>query len=59
MLDASGRPGPFVLGGNFRITGSFDECLNIEGDLTQYCILPIVPLANNAPLKFGKKWLHF
>ena len=59
VLDASGRPGPFVLGGNFRITGSFDECLNIEGDLTQYCILPVVPLVNNTPIKFGNEIVTF
>ena len=59
VLDASGRPGPFVLGGNFHITGSFDECLNIEGDLTQYCILPVVPLVNNTPIKFGNEIVTF
>ena len=52
MLDASGRPGPYILGGNFHITGSFDECLNIEGGLTQYCILTLLPLVNNTPIKF-------
>ena len=59
VLDASGRPGPFVLGGNFHITGSFDECLNIEGDLTQYCILPLLPLVNNTPIKFDKNIVTF
>ena len=52
MLDATGRPGPYILGGNFHITGSYDECLNIEGGLTQYCILPLLPLVNNTPIKF-------
>ena len=59
VLDASGRPGPFILGGNFHITGSFDECLNIEGDLTQYCILPVIPLVNNTPIKFDKTIVTF
>ena len=54
MLDSSGRPGPYILGGNFHISGSFDECLNIEGGLTQYCILPLLPLVNNTPIKFYK-----
>ena len=52
MLDATGRPGPYILGGNFHITGSYDECLNIEGSLTQYCILPLLPLVNSTPIKF-------
>ena len=52
MLDATGRPGPYILEGNFHITGSYDECLNIEGGLTQYCILPLLPLVNNIPIKF-------
>ena len=59
MLDASGRPGPYILGGNFHITGSFDECLNIEGGLTQYCILPLLPLVNNTPIKFHKTIVTF
>ena len=59
MLDASGRPGQYILGGNFRITGSFDECLNIKGGLTQYCILPVLPLLNNTPIKFDKTIVTF
>ena len=42
-LDAFGKPGPYILEGNVRLTGSFDECLNIRGDMTQFCILPLVP----------------
>ena len=59
MLDASGRPGQYILGGNFRITGSFDECLNIKDGLTQYYILPVLPLLNNTPIKFDKTILTF
>ena len=59
MLDASGRPGPYILGGNFHITGSFDECLNIEGGLTQYCILTLLPLVNNTLIKFHKTIVTF
>ena len=59
VLDASGKPGPYILGGNLHITGSFDECLNIEGGLTQYCILPLVPLVNGVPIKLGKTNVTF
>ena len=59
LLDASGRPGPYILGGNFHITGSFDECQNIEGCMTQYCILPLLPLVNNTPIKFGETIVTF
>ena len=59
MLDASGRPGPYILGGNFHITGSFDECLNIEGGLTQYCILPFLPLVNDTSITFRERMVTF
>ena len=59
MLDASGRPGQYILGGNFHITGSFDECLNIKGGLTQYCLLLVLPLLNNTPIKFDKTIVTF
>ena len=42
-LDAFGKPGPYILEGNLRLTGSFDECLDITGELTKFCILPLVP----------------
>jgi peptidoglycan/LPS O-acetylase OafA/YrhL len=42
-LDAFGKPGPYILEGNLRLTGSFDECLDIAGELTKFCILPLVP----------------
>ena len=58
MLDASGRPGPYILGGNFHITGSFDECLNIQGGLTQYCFLLFLPLVNDTSITFVKEWLN-
>ena len=59
MLDASGRPGPYILGGNFHITGSFDECLNIEGGLTQYCFLLFLPLVNDTLITFHEKIVTF
>ena len=59
MLDASGRPGPYILGGNFHITGSFDECLNIEGGLTQYCFLLFLPLVNNTLITFRERMVTF
>lgn len=43
-LDAMGKPGPYILQGNLRVTGSFDECLGIGSGLTQYCLLPIIPV---------------
>ena len=59
MLDASGRPGPYILGGNFYITGSFDECLNIEGGLTQYCFLLFLPLVNDTLITFHERIVTF
>ena len=43
-VDAMGKPGSYILQGNLHITGSFDECLDIEGRLTQFCTLPLVPV---------------
>ena len=47
VLDATGKPGSYILQGNLHITGSFDECLDIEGFVSHYCVFPLFPLVNN------------
>jgi peptidoglycan/LPS O-acetylase OafA/YrhL len=40
-LDAFGKPGPDIFGGNVHFAGSYDECLDIAKDFMKYCVLSI------------------
>jgi peptidoglycan/LPS O-acetylase OafA/YrhL len=49
-IDAMGKPGTYILQGNLRFYGSFDECLNIGGHLTKYCVVPLNATYLGAPI---------
>ena len=48
-VDALGKPGSDILGGNMYMYGSYDECLDIGKDLVQYCAVPLYIVHTFAP----------
>ena len=48
-VDALGKPGSDILGGNMYMYGSYDECLDIGEDLVQYCAVPLYIVHTFAP----------
>ena len=48
-VDALGKPGSDILGGNMYMYGSYDECFDIGEDLVQYCAVPLYIVYTSAP----------